>query len=66
MTFPDIFDVKMLIVANIFKDFHHHVLPFALSNGTKLNIIMYCDLCFYLWNNFHKTALAALDMIIYI
>ena len=24
MTFPDIFDVKMLIVANIFKDFHHH------------------------------------------
>ena len=24
MTFPDIFDVKMLIVANIFKDFHLH------------------------------------------
>ena len=24
VTFPYIFDVKMLIVANIFKDFHHH------------------------------------------
>ena len=24
VTFPYIFDVKMLIVANAFKDFHHH------------------------------------------
>ena len=35
MTFPDIFDVKMLIVANIFKDFHHQMSRGSYGNPTQ-------------------------------
>ena len=53
MTFPDIFDVKMLIVANIFQDFHHHgpTLFYGGGGGKALNMIMTpCNLLHGKWD----------------
>ena len=46
MTFPDIFDVKMLILANIFKDFHHHQYIYCIKTYLGLVYLLGIELSF--------------------